>query len=129
MKTALLIRHVPHEGVAAYREPIEAAGYSICRVDVGDPAFAARCLVEPDLVIMMGGPMAVYDREGYPWIGCQLRLRTSVGRSSTIAFMHTPFPFHVFIEGVQRESNPYFLLHRQACLPRTPQTPLISITF
>ncbi|WP_420383325.1 glutamine amidotransferase [Novosphingobium sp.] len=72
MKTALLIRHVPHEGVAAYREPIEAAGYDVCRVDVGDPAFAARCLVEPDLLIMMGGPMAVYDRAGHPWIDCQL---------------------------------------------------------
>jgi len=73
MKTALIIRHVPHEGVAAYREPIEAAGYTVARVDVGDPAFAARCLTEPDLVIMMGGPMAVYDQEAYPWIGCQLR--------------------------------------------------------
>jgi len=72
MKTALIIRHVPHEGVAAYREPIEAAGYQVDRVDVGDPAFAGRCLTEPDLVIMMGGPMAVYDRATYPWINCQL---------------------------------------------------------
>jgi len=73
MKTALIIRHVPHEGVAAYREPIEAAGYHVDRVDVGDPAFSARCLTQPDLVIMMGGPMAVYDRATHPWIGCQLR--------------------------------------------------------
>ena len=26
-KTALIIRHVPYEGVAGYRAPIEAAGY------------------------------------------------------------------------------------------------------
>jgi GMP synthase (glutamine-hydrolysing) len=73
MKTALIIRHVPHEGVAGYREPIEAAGYQVERIDVCDPDFSKRCLVEPDLLIMMGGPMAVYDHDNHPWIRCQLR--------------------------------------------------------
>ena len=73
MKRALIIRHVPHEGVAGYREPIEAAGYHVDRVDVGDPAFGTLDLREPDLLIMMGGPMGVYEQERYPWITCQLR--------------------------------------------------------
>jgi GMP synthase (glutamine-hydrolysing) len=73
MKRALIIRHVPHEGVAGYRLPIEEAGYELSRVDVGDPAFSTVDLVEPDLVIMMGGPMGVYEQARYPWIGCQLR--------------------------------------------------------
>jgi hypothetical protein len=33
-KSALIIRHVPYEGVAAFRGPIEAAGYSVDRIDV-----------------------------------------------------------------------------------------------
>jgi GMP synthase (glutamine-hydrolysing) len=73
MKRALIIRHVPHEGVAGYRAPIEAAGYAIDRVDVSDPAFGTLDLREPDLLIMMGGPMGVYEQELYPWIGCQLK--------------------------------------------------------
>ena len=73
MKRALIIRHVPHEGVAGFREPIEAAGYAIDRVDVTDPEFASLDLVAPDLLIMMGGPMAVYEQDLHPWIGCQLR--------------------------------------------------------
>ncbi|MDE2405159.1 MAG: glutamine amidotransferase [Sphingomonadales bacterium] len=73
MKRALIIRHVPVEGVAGYREPVEAAGYHIDRIDVADPAFASLDLREPDLVIMMGGPMAVYEQEQHPWIACQLR--------------------------------------------------------
>jgi GMP synthase (glutamine-hydrolysing) len=73
MKRALIIRHVPYEGVAGYREPIEAAGYQVDRIDVGDPAFAALDLREPDLLIMMGGPMGVYEQDRHPWIGCQLR--------------------------------------------------------
>ncbi|WEK47801.1 MAG: glutamine amidotransferase [Candidatus Andeanibacterium colombiense] len=70
---ALIIRHVPAEGLAGYREPIEAAGYEVDRVDVADPGFPSLDLTEPDLLIMMGGPMGVYEQDRYPWIGCQLR--------------------------------------------------------
>ena len=73
MKKALIIRHVPHEGIAGYRAPIEAAGYQLDRVDVTDSAFASVDLCAPDLLIMMGGPMGVYEQHVYPWITCQLR--------------------------------------------------------
>lgn len=72
-KTALIIRHVPYEGVAGFRAPIEAAGYAVDRIDVSDPRFPALDLAEPDLLIMMGGPMGVYEQDKYPWIACQLR--------------------------------------------------------
>jgi GMP synthase (glutamine-hydrolysing) len=84
-KTALIIRHVPYEGVAGFRAPIEAAGYDVDRVDVADPAFSRFDLREPDLLIMMGGPMGVYERAEYPWISCQLgRLaqRLEAGRAT-----------------------------------------------
>lgn len=73
MKSALIIRHVPHEGIAAFRQPVEEAGYRLDRIDVSDPAFGSLDLRQPDLLIMMGGPMAVYDQDRLPWIGCQLR--------------------------------------------------------
>ncbi|MBL8648927.1 MAG: glutamine amidotransferase [Sphingopyxis sp.] len=72
-RTGLIIRHVPHEGLAGFREPIEAAGYVLDRVDVGDPGFGGIDLSEPDLLIMMGGPMGVYEQAEHPWIACQLR--------------------------------------------------------
>lgn len=72
MKSALIIRHVPHEGIAAFRQPVEMAGYRLDRIDVHDPEFGAIDLREPDLLIMMGGPMAVYDQDRLPWIRCQL---------------------------------------------------------
>jgi len=72
-KTALIIRHVPYEGVAGYRVPIEAAGYHVDRIDVSDAGFSDVDLTAPDLLIMMGGPMGVYEHEAYPWIPCQLR--------------------------------------------------------
>ncbi|HKX80363.1 MAG TPA: glutamine amidotransferase [Novosphingobium sp.] len=72
-KTALIIRHVPVEGVAGFRAPIEDAGFEITRIDVADPVFSTLDLREPDLVIMMGGPMGVYEQDEHPWIACQLR--------------------------------------------------------
>jgi GMP synthase (glutamine-hydrolysing) len=72
-KTALIIRHVPVEGVAGFRAPIEAAGYVVERIDVSDPGFSSLDLAAPDLVIMMGGPMSVYEHDEHPWIACQLR--------------------------------------------------------
>lgn len=73
MKSGLIIRHVPAEGIAGFREPVEAAGYRLDRIDVSDPSFGTLDLREPDLLIMMGGPMSVYEHERYPWIACQQR--------------------------------------------------------
>lgn len=72
MKTALIVRHVPREGAAGFLLPIEAAGYHIERIDVADPAFEAVDLVDPDLLIMMGGPMGVYEGDRHPWIPLQI---------------------------------------------------------
>lgn len=72
-KHALIIRHVPHEGVAGFRQPIEEHGYLVDRIDVNDPAFSSLDLAEPDLLIMMGGPMGVYEQDAHPWISCQMR--------------------------------------------------------
>ncbi|RYE58020.1 MAG: glutamine amidotransferase, partial [Hyphomicrobiales bacterium] len=63
MKKGLIIRHVPYEGIAGFREPIEAAGYDLDRFDVTDPGFAKLDLTAPDLVILMGGPMGVNDQD------------------------------------------------------------------
>ena len=68
MKRALVIRHVDHEGIAGYREPIEAAGYLIERVAAHHTGCAKLDILAPDLVVVMGGPMGVYETDRYPWI-------------------------------------------------------------
>jgi GMP synthase (glutamine-hydrolysing) len=72
MKSALVIRHTPFEGIAGFRAPVEAAGYVIDRIDVSDPAFPNVDFDEPDLVVMMGGPMGVYETDAHPWIACEI---------------------------------------------------------
>ncbi|KKW92457.1 glutamine amidotransferase [Sphingobium chungbukense] len=72
MKKALIVRHVPREGAAGYLQPIEAAGFEIERIDVASPDFLDADLSTPDLLIMMGGPMGVYEQHIHPWIPHQI---------------------------------------------------------
>lgn len=72
MKKALIVRHVPREGAAGYLQPIEAAGYKIERIDVASTDFDHVDLCAPDLLIMMGGPMGVYEQDIHPWIPVQI---------------------------------------------------------
>lgn len=72
MKRALVIRHVDHEGIAGYREPIEAAGYEVERVAAHHAGCAKLDILTPDLVVVMGGPMGVYDTDRYPWLADEI---------------------------------------------------------
>lgn len=72
MKTGLIIRHVPYEGVAGFRAPIEEAGYVLDRFDVTDRGFNGLDFLAPDLLILMGGPMGVYEQDTYPWIAWEV---------------------------------------------------------
>ena len=68
MKRALIVRHTPFEGAAGFRLPIEQAGYDFHRINVSDAEFPFFDWLDPDLVVVMGGPMGVYEREAHPWI-------------------------------------------------------------
>jgi GMP synthase (glutamine-hydrolysing) len=68
MKRALVLRHVDHEGIAGYREPVEAAGYAIERVAAHHAGCAKLDTMSPDLLVVMGGPMGVYDGDRFPWL-------------------------------------------------------------
>jgi len=83
MKRALIVRHTPFEGAAGFREPIERAGYAFGRINIGDPEFASLDWLDPDLVVVMGGPMGVYERDAHPWIDREvtgIALRLVAGR-------------------------------------------------
>jgi GMP synthase (glutamine-hydrolysing) len=83
MPQALVIRHAPYESLAGFRAPIEAAGYAIAHLDPPGADFAARDLVAPDLLVVLGGPMAVYERDRHPWIAreiAQLKTRIAADR-------------------------------------------------
>lgn len=70
---ALIIRHAPEEDVAGFGDPLATAGYRLERIDISDPAFPMRDLNAPDLLILMGGAMGVYEQDRHPWISGALQ--------------------------------------------------------
>ena len=72
-KTAVAIRHIAFEDLGHFAAPLEAAGYDVRYVDAG----ATNAAIDPegdDLLIVLGGPMGVYETERYPFLDDELRM-------------------------------------------------------
>ncbi|MBG0808649.1 glutamine amidotransferase [Methylosinus sp. H3A] len=82
MKTALAIRHVAFEDLGSFAEPIAEAGFSIHYVEAGMQAIPAEA-AEADLLIVLGGPIGVYQTEEYPFLSDEAALiRARLGRDA-----------------------------------------------
>lgn len=57
MMDALVLRHVHFEDLGAFAAPLRAAGYAARYDDVGEPGFCAGDPLEPDLLVVLGGPV------------------------------------------------------------------------
>lgn len=71
-KTCLAIRHVAFEDLGVLGPLLSARGYGIRYHDAGIDWLDAETLVAPDLVIVLGGPIGVYETEAYPFIAGEI---------------------------------------------------------
>ena len=74
--------HEPHEGLARFREPLERVGFrTVERFRAPDSAADVRA----PLLVVLGGPMGVYDADRFPFLKAELevlRARLAAGRPS-----------------------------------------------
>jgi GMP synthase (glutamine-hydrolysing) len=83
LRTAVAIRHVHFEDLGAFAEPIREAGYAIEFRDAGLDELERIDALDPELVIVLGGPISAYEEETYPFIMYELALlesRLAAGR-------------------------------------------------
>jgi GMP synthase (glutamine-hydrolysing) len=71
-KTCLGVRHVAFEDLGILGPLIAARGYDVRYHDAGIEAFAADSLISPDLVVVLGGPIGVYEQDTYPFIAGEI---------------------------------------------------------
>jgi GMP synthase (glutamine-hydrolysing) len=71
-KTCLAVRHVAFEDLGILGPLLSARGYDIRYHDAGIEPFAAKSLIAPDLVVVLGGPIGVYEQETYPFIADEI---------------------------------------------------------
>lgn len=74
MKTAAVIRHVHFEDLGSLEEPLTDAGYALRYYDVGPGGLPVPDPIAPDLVIVLGAPVGVYDDGKYPFLGEEINL-------------------------------------------------------
>ncbi|MGD1878505.1 MAG: glutamine amidotransferase [Kiloniellaceae bacterium] len=76
MKSALAIRHVLFEDLGAFAPALEAAGYRLRYLDVGQEGGKQELADLPpqrdDLVIVLGGPIGVYEDDSYPFLADEI---------------------------------------------------------
>ncbi|MBW6527025.1 glutamine amidotransferase [Sphingomonas sp. RHCKR7] len=81
--TAVAIRHVAFEDLGHLDAPLRAAGYAIRYVEAAGGGVAALDPLAPDLLVVLGGPMGVYEAAEHPFLGDELallRARLAAGR-------------------------------------------------
>jgi GMP synthase (glutamine-hydrolysing) len=71
-KTCLAVRHVAFEDLGLLGPLVAARGYDVRYHDAGVERFEAQTLVAPDLVIVLGGPIGVYEADAYPFIADEI---------------------------------------------------------
>ncbi len=61
------IQHVPFEGLSSIEDYMDAHAHDISATHLykGD---ALPSINDFDWLIVMGGPMGIYDEENYPWL-------------------------------------------------------------
>jgi len=66
--TALAIRHVPFEDLGSFASVLRERGFAVAYRDAGIDELGAPDLVDADLLIVLGGPIGVYEIRDYPFL-------------------------------------------------------------
>jgi GMP synthase (glutamine-hydrolysing) len=68
MKACLALRHVAFEDLGTWRHILERRGFEIGCIDVGVGALESSRILEVDLLVVLGGPIGVYEADSYPFL-------------------------------------------------------------
>lgn len=74
MKTVQAIRHIGFEDLGSFASPLKEAGCDIEYVDVAERDPATLDPLGADLLVVLGGPIGVYDHDAYPVVTNEIGL-------------------------------------------------------
>lgn len=74
MKSAVALRHIAIEGLGVFEDVLTEHGYEFAYVDVWKDAIPPSLATEPDLLVVLGGPMGVYEADQYPFLNHEIRI-------------------------------------------------------
>lgn len=65
---ALVLSHVGFEDLGTLRDPLLNRGFTIDSLEVASSAFPFNAAVASDLLVVLGGPIGVYEQDDYPFL-------------------------------------------------------------
>ncbi len=68
-REAIAVRHVAFEDLGLLDALLRQRGYEVRYLEAGLDSIDADALVGPELVVVLGGPIGVYETEQYPFLG------------------------------------------------------------
>ena len=68
------IRHVGFEDLGSFAAPLREAGYTIDYVDAAEHDLGTFDPLSADILVVLGGPIGVYDHDAYPVVTQELEL-------------------------------------------------------
>jgi len=74
LKTAVAIRHIDFENLGAFEAPLVRAGYKVHYYDAGQDELWTLDPVRTPLLIVLGGPMGVYEEDRFPFLTEEVQL-------------------------------------------------------
>lgn len=74
LRTAVAIRHIDFEDIGSFEAVLKAAGYKIHYYDLGVNELWTLDPLAVDLLIVLGGPVGVYETDTYPFLVEEQRL-------------------------------------------------------
>lgn len=73
-KVALTIRHLAFEDLGLFERVLEASGYAVRYLEAGMDELTWIEPLDPDLLIILGGPISANDSERFPFLQDELAL-------------------------------------------------------
>jgi GMP synthase (glutamine-hydrolysing) len=74
LRTAAVIRHVSFEDLGVFERVLAQRGIAVRYVEAGVDHLEEPEIANADLLIVLGGPIGVYDEPSYPFLAAELRL-------------------------------------------------------
>jgi GMP synthase (glutamine-hydrolysing) len=68
MIQVLAIQHVAFEDLGSLGHEFALRAYSVQTVEASTPQFETLDLLAPELVVVLGGPIGVYEKDAYPFL-------------------------------------------------------------
>jgi len=70
-RRVLAVRHVQFEDLGLIRPVVERRGYTVAYLDAGIESITPDTLLGPDILVILGGPIGVYETTAYPFLAAE----------------------------------------------------------